>query len=197
MLWFFQESCMGMRFGLKKAEHQRIDAFEWCCWQRLLRIPWTARRSNQSTLKEISPWYSWKNWCWSWNSNTSATWCEELTHWKRPWCWERLRAGGEGANRGWGFSMASPTQLTWVWVNSGNWWWTQRPSVLPFMGLQKVGHNWATDLNWKPKHHSTGDAVSTHWLVRFPGLRNATHSSNPVWRIPWTEEPGGLESMGL
>ena len=90
------------------------------------------------------------------------------------------------------FSMASLTQLTWVWVNSGNWWWTGRPNVLWFMGLQKVGHNWATDLNWKPKHHSAGDAVSTHWLVRFPGLGNATHSSNPVWRIPWTEEPGGL-----
>ena len=72
--------------SVKKPEHQRIDAFELWYWRRLLRIPWTERRSNQSTLKEISPEYSWKDWCWSWNSNILATWCEELTHWKRPWC---------------------------------------------------------------------------------------------------------------
>ena len=81
---------------VKKAEHWRIYAFELWCWRRLLRVPWSARRSNQSILKEISPESHWKDWCWSWNSNTSATWCEELTHSKRPWCWERLKAGGEG-----------------------------------------------------------------------------------------------------
>ena len=85
---------------IKKAEHQRIDAFELWCWRRLLRVPWTARRSNQSVLKEIGPGCSWKDWCWSWNSSTLATWCKELTHWKRLWCWERLRAGGEGDDRG-------------------------------------------------------------------------------------------------
>ena len=81
-----------------KAEHQRIDAFELWCWRRLLRVPCTARRSNQSILKEINPDH-WKDWCWS--SNTLATWCEELTHWKRPWCWERLKAGGKEDNRRW------------------------------------------------------------------------------------------------
>ena len=81
---------------VKKAECWRIDAFELWCWRRLLRVPWTARRSNQFILKEIRPG---KDWCWSWNSNTLATWCEELTHLKRPWCWERLKAG-EGDNRG-------------------------------------------------------------------------------------------------
>ena len=80
---------------VKKAERRRIDAFELWCWRRLLRVPWTTRRSNQSILKEISPGSHWKDWCWSWNSNTLATWCEELTHWKRLWCWERLKAGGE------------------------------------------------------------------------------------------------------
>ena len=88
----------------------------------------------------------WKDWCWSWNSNTLATWCEELTHWKRPWCWERLRAGGEVDDRGWDGWMASPTQWTWVWVDSGSWWWTGRPSILQFMGSQRVGHDWATEL---------------------------------------------------
>ena len=79
---------------IKKAWLPKIDAFQPWCWIRLLRVPWTARRSNQSILKEISPEYLWKDWCW--NSNTLATWCEEMTHWKRPWCWERLRAGREG-----------------------------------------------------------------------------------------------------
>ena len=81
---------------IKKAERWRIDAFELWCWRRLLRVPWTARRSNQSILKEISPKYSFKDWCWSRNSNTLATWCKELTHWKRLWYLERLKTGGEG-----------------------------------------------------------------------------------------------------
>ena len=93
---------------IKKAEHQRIDAFLlWCC-RRLLRVSWTARRSSQSIVKEISPNIHWMDSCWSWNSNTLATWCEELTHWKRPWCWERLKAG-ECYDRGWDGWMASPT----------------------------------------------------------------------------------------
>ena len=90
----------------------------------------------------------WKDWCWSWNSNTLAIWCDELTHLKRPWCWERLRAEGEGDDRGWDGWMASLTLWTWVWVNSRIWWWTGRPGVLWFMGSQRVRHNWATELNW-------------------------------------------------
>ena len=93
-------------------------------------------------------WIHWKDWCWSWNSNTLATWCEELTYWKRPWCWERLRAGGEGDDRGWDGWMASLTQWTWVWVNSWSWWWTGRPGVLQLMGFQRVRYDWATELNW-------------------------------------------------
>ena len=89
-----------------------------------------------------------EDWCWSWNSNTSPTWCEELTHWKRPWSWERLKAGGEGDDRGWDGRMASPTQWTLVWVNSGSWWWTGRPAVLQSMGSQRVRHDWVTELNW-------------------------------------------------
>ena len=131
---------------VKKAECQRIDAFERWCWRRLLRVPWTARRSNQSILKEISPGCSLDG-CWSWNSNTLATSCEELTHWKRPSCWERLEAGGEGADRGWDGWMASPTWWTWVWVNSRSWWWTGRPGVLRLMGSHRVGHDWVTELN--------------------------------------------------
>ena len=91
----------------------------------------------------------WKDWCWNWNSTTLATWCEEVTHLKRPWCWARLKMEGEGDdNRGWDGWMTSPTWWAWVWVNSGSLWWTGRPSVLQSMGSHRVGHNWATELNW-------------------------------------------------
>ena len=89
----------------------------------------------------------WKEWCLSWNSSTLATSCKELTHWKRLWCWEGLGAGEEGDNRGWDSWMASSTQWTWVWVNSESRQWTGRPGLLQFMGSQRVGHDWATDLN--------------------------------------------------
>ena len=125
----------------------------WCFWtvvleKGLLRVPWTARRSNQSILKEIRMIIHWKDWCWSWNSNTLAIWCEELTHLKRPWSWERLRAGGEGDNRGWDGWMASLSRWMWVWVDSWSWWWTGKPGVLQSMQQQRVGHDWTTDLNW-------------------------------------------------
>ena len=123
----------------------------WCIWTVVLEK--TLEKSlgqqedptSQSWGKSILN-IHWKDWCWSWNSNTLATWCKELTHWKRPWCWERLKAGGEGDNRGWDGWMASPTQWTWVWVNSGSWWWTGKPGMLQFMGSQRVGHDWTTEL---------------------------------------------------
>ena len=87
----------------------------------------------------------WKDWCWSWNSNTLTTWCKQLTHLKRPWCWERLTAGAERDDRRWDVWMAPPTQWTWVWASSGKWWRTGKPGVLQSMGLQRVGHNWATE----------------------------------------------------
>ena len=132
---------------VKKAECWRIDAFELWCWRRLLRVPWTARRSNQSILK-ISPGCSLEGMMLKWNSSTLATSCKEWTHWKRLWCWEGLGAGGEGDDRGWDGWMASLTWWTWVWVNSRSWWWTGRPGMLRFMGSQRVGHDWATELNW-------------------------------------------------
>ena len=120
----------------KESWAPKDDAFELWCWRRLLRVPWTARRSNQSILKEISPGCSLKGPMLKLKSNTLMYWCEELTHLKRPWCWERLREGGEGDDRGWDGWMASPTQWTWVWVSSRSWWWTGRPGVLWFMGSQ-------------------------------------------------------------
>ena len=90
----------------------------------------------------------WKDWCWSWNSNLLAIWCKELTHLKRPWCWERFKARGEGDDRGWDGWMASPNQWTWVWVNSGSWCWTGRPGMLLSIGLQRVRRDWGAELNW-------------------------------------------------
>ena len=103
---------------VKKAEHWRIDVYELWYWRRLFRVPWTARRSNQSILKEIRTECSLEGLMLKLNSNPLATWCEELTHWKRPWCWERLKVGGERDNRGWDGWMAWPTQWTRDWVNS-------------------------------------------------------------------------------
>ena len=105
---------------IKKAECQRTDAFELWYWRRLLRVPWTARRSNQSVLKEISPEYSLPGLMRKLKFPYFGHLIEELALWKRPWCWERLKVGGEGDNRGWDGWMASPTQWTWVWAISGS-----------------------------------------------------------------------------
>ena len=103
---------------IKKAECWRTDAFKLWFWRRLLRVPWAAR-STQSTLKEISPEYSLDGLMLKLKVYYFSHWCEELTHWKRPWCWERLKTGEEGDDRGWDGWITSLTQWTWAWVNSG------------------------------------------------------------------------------
>ena len=100
--------------------------------------------TSQSWRKSILN-IHWKDWCWSWSSNTLATWCKELTHWKRPWCWAILRAGGEGDDRGWDGWMTLLTQWTWVWANSGRWWRTWKSGMLQVTGLKRVGHDWVTE----------------------------------------------------
>ena len=107
--------------------------------------------------------FLWKDWCWSWSSNTLAPWCEELTHWKRPWCWARLKAGGEWDDRGWDDWMASLTQWTWVWASSRSWWWTGKPGVLQSMGSQRVRHDWGSELNWP-------DSTYSWWWTGRPGV---------------------------
>ena len=129
------------RWTIKKVEHWRTDALEPCCWKRHLRVPWTARRSKQSILKEINPEYSLEGLMLKLKL-ILATWYEELTHWKRPWSWERLKTGGEEDDRGWDDWMASLTPWIWVWADSGRWWRTGKPGVLQSMRLQKVRHNW-------------------------------------------------------
>ena len=134
---------------IKKAEHQRTDAFELWCWRRLLRVPWTAKRPKQSILKEISPECSLEglmlmlklkfqyfgHLIWRTDSLVKTLMGEILKE-------------GEGDSRGWGGWMASLSQRTWVWASSGSWWWTGKPGVLQSVGSQRVGHDWATELNW-------------------------------------------------
>ena len=133
---------------VKKAECWIIDAFELWCWRRLLSVPWIAGDPTSPFWKRSALAFLWREWRWSWNSSTLATSCEELTHWKRLWCGEGLEAGGERDDRGWVGWMASLTRWTLVRVNSGSWWWTGRPGMLQFMWLQRVGHDWVTELNW-------------------------------------------------
>ena len=110
----------------------------------------------------------WKDWCWSWNSDTLDTWCEELSHWKRPWCWERLKAGGEGHDRGWDGGMVSLTWWTWVWASSGSWQWTGKPGVLQSMGSQRPRHNWVTENN----SYRFNKMLADYWLF----LKTSEHS---------------------
>ena len=119
-----------------------------------------------------------KDWCWSWNSNTLATWCEELTHLKRSWCWERLKVGGEGDDRGWDSWMASLIWWKWVWVGSRSWWWTGKPGRLPSMGLQRVGHDRATELNWTELILSVGIILA---IQRKASKEQGTVTSISVW----------------
>ena len=122
---------------IKKAERRRIDAFELWCWRRLLRVPWTPRRSSQSILKEISPGCSLEGLILKLKLQYFGHLMWRADWLKRPWCWERLWAGGEGDDRGWDGWMASSTQWTWVWVNSRSWWWKGRPDMLRSMGLKE------------------------------------------------------------
>ena len=137
---------------VRKAEHQKIDAFELWCWRRLLRVPGTARRSNQSILRGMDGWTHPKDQSWVFigrtdpEAETPILWPPHVKSWLIGK--DTDVAGGEGVDRGWDGWMASLTQWAWVWVNSGSWWWTGRPGVLWFMELQRVRHNWATELNW-------------------------------------------------
>ena len=114
--------------------------------ERTLRVHWTKTRWNQSILKQINPECSLEGLMLKLKLQYLGTWYEELTPWKRPWCWERLKAE-EGGDRGWEGWMASPTQWTWVWASSRSWWWTEKPGVLQSMGLQRFRHDWTTELN--------------------------------------------------
>ena len=124
----------------------------WCFWtvvlEKTLESPLDCKEIQPVHPKETQSWVFIGRTDVEADSNTLAIWYKKLAHLKRPWCWERLKAGGEGDDRGWDGWMASLTQWRWVWVNSGSWWWTRRPGVLWSMELRRVGYDWATELNW-------------------------------------------------
>ena len=170
---------------MKKAEHWRIDAFELWCWRKLLRVPWTVRRYNQSILKEISPRCSLQALMLKLKVQYCGHLMQRVDSLEKTLMLGGIGEGGEGDDRGWDGWMASPTQWTWVWVNSGSWWWSGRPNMLPFMGLQRVGHDWVTELNWtdgpagipsgsdsKKSACNAGDPGLIPGSGRFPGEGN-------------------------
>ena len=132
-------------------DHKESWALNWCFWTVVLE------KTLESPLdcKEINPINPKRNQPWLFTGRTDAEapilWLPdvyELTHWKIPWCWEKLKAGRKGDDRGWDGWKVSPTQRAWVWANSGSWWWTEKPGLLQSMGSQRVGYNWVTELNW-------------------------------------------------
>ena len=131
---------------IKKTEHWRIDAFEQWCWRRLLRVPWIVRRSNQSILKEISPAYSLEGLMLKLKLQYFGHLMGRASSLETALMLEKIEGRRRRGDRGWDGWMASLTQ--WVWVNSRSWWWTGRPGVLQFTGSQRVGYDWATELNW-------------------------------------------------
>ena len=169
--WEFKGEILGCygceSWTIKKTECWRIDAFELWCWRRLLRVPWTARRSNQSILRRSVLGVHWKDWCWSWNSNTLATWCEELTHLRRPWCWERLRAGGEG--------MTEDEMVGWHhWVYGHGFWWP--PGVGDGQG------DLVCCSSWGHKESDTIERLNWTELNQYPPLGGQLKYSNLIIR---------------
>ena len=137
---------------IKKAEHQRIDAFELWCWRRLLRVPWTARWLNQSILKEISPEYSLEGLRLRLKLQYFSHLMGRTDSLEKTLMLGKIEGGKRRDNRGWDVWMASPTQRTWVWVNSGSWWWTGRPGVLQSMGSHK-SWTWLSNLTELESSH--------------------------------------------
>ena len=161
---------------VKETKSWRIVTFELWCWRRHFRVPWTTRRSNQSILKKPILNIHWKDWCWSLSSSTMATWCEEPTHWERPWCWEKLKAGGEGDNRGRDGRMASLTQWTWVWGNSGRQQW-QITLVCCSSWDHRVGHDLATEQ--QQQQYYLREIVLIFLLLQLP--YHKTDRNNALW----------------
>ena len=140
---------------IKKAECWRIDSFELWCWRRLLRVPWTARKSNQSILKEISPGCALEELMLKLKLQYFGHQMRKADSTEKTLMLGKIEGRRKGDDRGWDGWMASPTQWTWVWVDSGSWWWTGRPGVLRLMGSQRVRHDWVTELNWTELNGST------------------------------------------
>ena len=148
---------------IKKAERRRIDAFELWCWRRLLRVPWTARRSNQSILKEISLGCSLEGLMLTLKLQYFGHLMRGADSFEKTLMLGKIEEGGERNDGGWDGWITSPTQRTWVWVDSGSWWWTGRPGMLRIMGSQRIRQDWLTELNWSRSAHKSR---CPNWLIQ-------------------------------
>ena len=176
-------------WAMKKIQCQRTDAFELQCWRILLRVPLSERRSNQSILKELTLNIHWKDWYWSWSSNTFTNWCEESTYLKRPWCLERLRAGGQVSQRGWDGWTASPTQQTWVWAHSRRYWRTGKPGMSTelqswtWLSDQTTISEWIFGTDQQP-HCTSWSSLSPLIQVTTLSLLHSSSNISPLWLPP-------------
>ena len=150
-------------------------------------LGWQRDQTSQSKMKSVLN-IHWRDCCWGWSANTLATWCEEPTHWKRPWCWGRVKAG-EGDNRGWDGRMASLMPWTWVCVGFRSWWWKEKPGMLQSMRSQRVGHDWVTELKqyYQPRKFSEihqGTRLNCKVGKTLPHLFSHPCSSPTPWTLP-------------
>ena len=159
----------------KKAERQRIDALELWCWRRLSRVPWPARRSNQSILKELSPEYSLEGQKLKLKLQYFGHLMRRIDSLEKTWILANIESRGEGDNREWDGWIASPTRWIWVWTSSRSWWWTRKPSVLQYMGSHRIRYNWATELNW-----SSFSSIDESIFPVFSFWMRAPSSSTPL-----------------
>ena len=155
-------------------------------WE-FLRVWDQTSKSKRKSILNIH----WNDWCWNWNSNTLAAWWEELTHWKIPWCWGKLKAGGERDDRRWDIWMASLIRWTWVWASSGSWWWTGKPGMLQSMGSQWVRHDWETELIEKSVENA-GNEIRTWvelwlWQSEVHFIKDRVKKGNSKWFLRWVE----------
>ena len=164
---------------IKKAEHQRIDAFELWCWRRFLRVPWTARKSNQSILKETSSECSLEGLMLKLNLQYFGHLMQRADSFEKTLMLGKIEGRRRRGRQRWDCWMASQTQWTWVWVDSGIWWWTERPGMLWFMGSQRVGHDWAAELNWtETRERELSISLYSNYLSRcFPAMFLRIHDS--------------------
>ena len=159
----------------KHVDPNQLESEGWWCW-----LPITSSPTNQMNIQY---------WIFIGRTDVEAEtpilWprCREPTHLKRPWCWERLKVGGEGDDRGWDGWMTSPTWWTWVWESSWSWWWTGRPGVLQFLGSWRVRHDWVTALNWTNQKNVCEliEPCSLNTVTPHCTLQGSFEGISPLW----------------
>ena len=171
---------MAESWTVKKAKHQRIDAFELWCWRRLLRVPWTARRSNQSILREISPGCSLTGLMLKLKLQYFGHLIRRADSFEKTLMLGKIESGRRRGGQRMRWLDGITDSRTRIWVDSSSWWWIGRPGVLWFMGSQRVGHDWATELNWKNYRNILKNMKNVKHLVIISGYLKWVNFA--IWR---------------